>query len=198
MSTTEHRNVALALSYVTVGYNLVEGLVSIAFAIMAGSPALFGFGVDSFVESLSGLVMIWRFSGAMHDERREKIAVRLAGASLIVLAAYVIYEALTALYFLEPPDRSIAGLVIAGVSLVVMPILYLWKRRTAAALQSRSLLIDATQTLTCVLLSVALIVGTGLHYLFGWWQSDPLAGLVIATYLIREGYYAWTERELCC
>ena len=194
----EHRTVALALSYVTVGYNLLEGLVSVAFAVVAGSPALLGFGVDSFVESLSGLVMIWRFSSSAHDQRREKIAVRLAGASLIVLAAYVIYEALTALYYREPPDRSIVGLIIAVVSLVVMPILYVLKRNTAAALGSRSLLIDATQTLTCILLSVALLVGTGLHYLLGWWQADPLAGLVIAAYLVREGYHAWTEQELCC
>src|SRR5262245_56591295 len=116
------RNTALALSYATVAYNVLEGIVSVVFAYLAGSPALLGFGIDSFVESLSGLVMVWRFSGA-DNEHRERAAVRLVGASLIALAAYVAYEAAVSLYYSEPPARSIAGVVIAAVSLVTMPIL---------------------------------------------------------------------------
>jgi divalent metal cation (Fe/Co/Zn/Cd) transporter len=185
----------LCLSYVTVVYNILEGLISISFAVFTGSPALLGFGIDSFVESLSGIVMIWRFSGAEH---REKVALRLVGISLIVLAAYVIYDSATALVYTEPPERSIAGLVIAGVSLVTMPILYVLKRRTAAAVGSKSLATDAKQTLACVLLSFALLIGTGLHYAAGLWQADPLAGLVIAAYLMREGYEAWKDAKLCC
>src|SRR5687767_10342391 len=120
----ENRNRALALSYVTVVYNVLEGLVSVGFAIAAGSPALLGFGIDSFVESLSGLVMIWRFSGTCEDERREQQAVRLVGISLFIVAVYVAYDAITALYYGEAPDRSIAGLVIAAISLIAMPTLY--------------------------------------------------------------------------
>jgi divalent metal cation (Fe/Co/Zn/Cd) transporter len=194
----EHRAVALRLSYVTVAYNVLEGVVSVVFAVLAGSPALLGFGIDSFVESLSGAVMVWRFSHPAEDVHRERTAVRLVGVSLIVLAAYVAYEAVTALYFGEPPERRIVGLVIAAVSLVTMPILYTMKRRTADALKSHSLAADAKQTLACVMLSVALLIGTGSHYAVGFWQADPIAGLVIAAYLVREGYKAWNEQELCC
>jgi divalent metal cation (Fe/Co/Zn/Cd) transporter len=195
---TEHRTIALRLSFVTVAYNLLEGLVAVTFATLAGSPALLGFGIDSFVESLSGIVMIWRFSHSAEDHHRERTAIKLVGVSLLVLAVYVAYEAATALYYREPPERSAVGVVIAAISLVVMPSLYVLKRRTAQALNSRSLATDAKQTMACIVLSVALLVGTGLHYMTGFWQADPVAGLVIATYLIREGYEAWTEQELWC
>jgi divalent metal cation (Fe/Co/Zn/Cd) transporter len=188
---------ALALSYTTVAYNVLEGIVSVVFAYLAGSPALLGFGIDSFVESLSGAVMVWRFSGK-HNEHREVAAIRLVGVSLIVLAVYVAYEAATSLYYSEPPERSIVGLVIAAVSLVTMPVLYVLKRRTARDIGSRSLATDAKQTLACIMLSVALLIGTGLHYTIGLWQADPVAALVIAAFLVREGYKAWKERELCC
>jgi divalent metal cation (Fe/Co/Zn/Cd) transporter len=194
----KHRHTALGLSYVTVAYNLLEGLVSVTFAVAAGSPALLGFGIDSFVESLSGAVMIWRFSHLGEDERRERTAIRLVGVSLIVLAAYVVYEAASALYYHAAPERSVLGLIIAVLSLIVTPILYLMKRRTADVLKSRSLAADAKQTLACVMLSVALLIGTGCHYAFGFWQADPVAGLLIGAYLLREGYNAWTEQELCC
>jgi divalent metal cation (Fe/Co/Zn/Cd) transporter len=199
----ENRRTALALSYVTVGYNILEGLVSVIFALLAGSSALLGFGIDSFVESLSGLVMVWRFTRASHlksgeVEQRERVAIRLVGASLLVLGGYVIYEAATSLYYDESPTRSPAGLIIAIVSLVAMPILYVLKRRTAEAIHSRSLATDAKQTLACVMLSVALLAGSGLHYFTGLWQADPIAGVLIAGYLIRESYRAWTEQDLCC
>ena len=131
-----HLRTARILAYITVGYNVLEGLVSIAFAILAGSSALLGFGIDSFVESLSGGVMIWRFTRTGHltteeAERRELIAIRLVGVSLIVLGGYVMYESATSLYFGEKPTRNPAGLVIAIISLVAMPLLYWWKRRTA-------------------------------------------------------------------
>jgi divalent metal cation (Fe/Co/Zn/Cd) transporter len=188
---------ALLLSYFTVGYNILEGLVSVVFAVAAGSPALLAFGVDSFVESLSGLVMVWRFSGES-GELRELRAVRLVGCTLLALAAYVVYESATQLYFREEPKPSPVGIAIALVSLVVMPVLLLLKQRTAKAVNSRSLLADSKQTLACVLLSVALLFGLGLNYLLGWWQADPIAGLIIAAFLAREGYRALTERELCC
>jgi cation diffusion facilitator family transporter len=197
-TTTNYRDVALWLAYATIAYNMLEGLVSVAFGALAGSPALFGFGLDSLVESLSGVVMVWRFSPSEDDHQREHTAVRLIGMSLIVLAIYVAYEAASSLYYNEPPDRSAVGLFIAGVSLIAMPVLYALKRRTAKTLNSRSLAADAKQTLACILLSIALLIGTGLHYALGWWQADPIAGLIIAAFLVREGYKAWIDQELCC
>jgi divalent metal cation (Fe/Co/Zn/Cd) transporter len=199
----DHHSAALKLSIFTVGYNACEGVISVVFAVIAGSPALLGFGVDSFVESMSGMIMIWRFSRISDlsvelEERREKMAIRLVGISLLILAFYVIYESCEALYFSRSPQRNPVGIVIAIVSLVVMPILFFAKRRVAGALQSRSLAADAKQTLACVLLSIALLIGSGLHYIMGVWQADPVAGLAIAGFLIREGYKAWTQQDLCC
>ena len=197
------RRRALLLSYFTVTYNVLEGIISVAAGYFTGSTALLGFGIDSFVESISGIVMIWRFSA---DEsrsteaigRREQVAARLVAAALIVLGAYVAYESATHLYSGEKPDRSAIGIAIAVVSLVVMPVLYFAKRRTAKLLNSRSFHADAKQTLACVLLSVALLVGVCLHYLLGWWQADPIAGLLIALYVAREGYETWRHKEIVC
>lgn len=169
--------------------------MSVVFAVAAGSPALLGFGVDSFIESLSGLVMVWRFTGT--GEHREQTAARLVGLALIILAAYVVYESATQLYSAEKPEPSPVGIAIAVVLLIVMPALLLLNWRTAKIVNSRSLLVDAKQTLGCILLSVALLFGLGLNCLFGWWQADPIAGLVIAAILGREGYRSLRDQELC-
>jgi divalent metal cation (Fe/Co/Zn/Cd) transporter len=196
------RRRTLLLSFFTVGYNVLEGLVSVAFALMSGSPALLGFGIDSFLESLSGGIMIWRFSASgLTDEqihRRERRAIVLVAGALSVLAAYVVYESAMHLYSGVGPDRSPSGLIIAALSLIVMPPLFLLKRRTAAAIGSHSLESDSKQTLGCVLLSVALLIGSGLHFVLGWWQADAIAGLFIAGFLLREGVLAFRRRELCC
>jgi len=201
MEATKYDLQALRLSYFTFGYNVLEGIVSVFFAILSGSSALLGFGVDSFVESLSGLIMVWRFTAsglsAEQIERREQRAARLVGIAVLILAAYVVYESASQLYFGQKVQRSAAGIAIAVISLIVMPALFVLKRRTAKAMNSRSLLTDAMQTLGCILLSVALLLGLGLNYLLGWWQADPIAGLVIAAFLTREGYRALTEYELC-
>jgi divalent metal cation (Fe/Co/Zn/Cd) transporter len=191
---------ALALSYFTVAYNVLEGVVSVIFAVLAGSSALLGFGVDSFVESLSGLVMVWRFSGNLSSEQiehREQWAVRLVGLSVLILAAYVVYESAWQLCFGEKPEPSPFGIAIAAASLVVMPILFLLKRRLARKISSGSLWTDASQTLGCILLSIALLLGLGLNYVFGWWRADSIVGLVIAGFLIREGCRALTEQHFC-
>jgi divalent metal cation (Fe/Co/Zn/Cd) transporter len=201
LKVNDHRRRALTLSYLTFGSNLLEGTLSVGFAIATSSPALLGFGLDSFVESLSATVIIWRFwrvSESAADERRERTAIRLVGVSLAVLGLYVVYEAITALYDKLPPERSAIGMIIALVSIAVMPTLYLLKRRTAAALKSQSLATDAKQTLACILLSVALLLGSGLYYVTGVWQADPIAALVIAAFLLRESYKAWKEQKLCC
>jgi Co/Zn/Cd efflux system component len=188
---------ALWLSVFTVAYNLIEGGASVAFAAADRSPALLGFGTDSFVESLSGAVMIWRFWRPEGAARREHRAAKLVGVSLVALAAFVAYEAASVLAGSEGAGRSLAALVIAAVSIVVMTALFWIKRRTARRLGSRSLAADSKQTLGCMLLSVALVAGAGLNFWTGWWQADPIAGLVIAAYLAWEGYRALAGGELC-
>jgi len=193
---------ALLLSYGTVGYNLLEGVVSLAAGAWSGSIALVGFGLDSFVESLSGGVMIWRFArpGRLtpaEEARREERAIRWVGVTFLVLAAYVLYESAKKLWYREAPDPSLVGIIIALVSIVAMPALFWLKHRTGRELGSRSLMADARQTLACFFLSVALLVGLGLNYLGGYWQADPVVGVVIAGLLLKEGYNTLRAGELC-
>jgi len=198
-----HRK-ALYLSVFSVAYNLVEGVVSIVAGLLAGSIALTGFGLDSFVESLSGGVMVWRFEkhGKIPEEEEERVeakAAKLVGYTFFVLAAYVLFESLKKLIFREIPEPSPLGIVIAVVSLIVMPVLFYMKLRVGRSLGSRGLVADSKQTLACVYLSVALLLGLGLNYLFGIWWADPIAGLVIVGFLVREGYETLTEESLeCC
>jgi cation diffusion facilitator family transporter len=192
---------ALRLSYFTVGYNVLEGLVSILAGTLAGSAALVGFGVDSFMESLSGGIMIWRFRqqgkvSAEEEERIEKRAVKLVGITFFVLGAYVLYESMEKLYRHQPPEPSLFGIIIAVVSLVVMPVLFSFKYRVGKQLGSRSLMTDAKQTLTCMLLAAALLAGLGLNYLYGFWPADPAVGMVVVFYLFKEGYTIFKEKEI--
>jgi cation diffusion facilitator family transporter len=168
----------------------------------ASSFALIGFGADSFIESLSGGVMIWRFRmhGRISDEEEERVearAVKLVAFAFFILGAYVLFESIKNLYLREHPEHSLAGIIIAIASLIVMPALFLLKRQTGKSIQSRSLLADSKQTLGCMLLSVVLLIGLGLNYLWGLWWADPLASGVIAVLLLREGYETYRERELC-
>ena len=187
---------ALLLSYVTVGYNILEGIASIIAGSLAGSIALVGFGLDSFVESLSGGVMIWRFrkKGKISEEEEERLerkATKLVGYTFFVLAAYILYESIKKLIYRETPDPSLFGIIIAIVSLVAMPILFYQKYKTGKSLKSRSLVADSKETLACLFLSLALFIGLGMNYLFGLWQADPIVGLIIVVFLVREGYEAF-------
>jgi divalent metal cation (Fe/Co/Zn/Cd) transporter len=193
---------ALLLSYLTVGYNILEGAISIFAGYLAGSIALVGFGLDSFVESLSGGVMIWRFRPHANlteeeEERLEKKAIRLVGYTFFILAAYVLYESVKKLLFQEAPAPSLLGIIIALVSLIVMPGLFYIKYQTGKSLGSASLMADSKQTLACAMLSLALLIGLGLNYLYGIWQADPIIGLLIVALLVREGYEALKEEKLC-
>jgi divalent metal cation (Fe/Co/Zn/Cd) transporter len=193
---------ALWLSYLTVGYNVLEGGLSLLAGWLAGSIALVGFGLDSVVESLSGGVMIWRFrphAGLTEEEeeRLEKKAIRLVGYTFFILAAYILYESATKLIFQEAPAPSLLGIIIAAVSLVVMPGLFYLKYQTGKSLSSISLMTDSKQTLACALLSLALLIGLGLNYFYGIWQADPIIGLIIAGLLVREGVNALKEEKLC-
>lgn len=193
---------ALLLSYFTVGYNILEGLVSVAAGLNAGSIALIGFGLDSFIESFSGGVMIWRFRhldilSDKEEERIEKKAITLVGYSFFILSAYILFESAKKLLTREIPDPSLLGIIIAIVSLITMPLLFYLKFRTGKEVNSRSLVADSKQTLACSLLSVALLLGLGLNYLFGLWQADTAVGFIIVIFLVREGYEALKEKKLC-
>lgn len=193
---------ALLLSYFTVGYNIIEGIVAIAVGSLTGSIALVGFGLDSFIESLSGSVMIWRFSkktDGTHEgeDRLDEKATTLVAYSFFIFGAYVLYESLKKLYLRETPEPSFIGILIATSSLIVMPILFHLKRQTATALKSRSFLADSKQTLACIFMSVSLLVGLGLNYLYGLWWADPVVGIIIVMFLFKEGYAALKEKKLC-
>ena len=187
---TDDVAIARRLEYATLSWNVVEATVSIAAGLLAGSVALLGFGVDAFIESVSGAVLLWRLQVGALGESRERAALRLVGVSFLLLAAYVLFEAAMSLLRREPPEPSTIGIVIATVSLVVMPLLARAKRRVAARMNSRALAADSRQTQLCAYLSAILLVGLALNHLFGWWWSDPLAALVMVPIIAREGVQA--------
>lgn len=192
----------LLLSYLTVGYNVIEGIVSVIVGSITGSVALVGFGLDSFIESLSGSVMIWRLSkhGKISHEEEERVEAKAAtyvGITFFILAAYVLYESTVALINRSAADPSLFGIFIAILSLLIMPALAYFKNQTGKAIGSRSLVADSKQTLVCVLMSVALLIGLACNYLFGIWWLDPLAGLFFVGILVKEGYTAIKYKDLC-
>jgi divalent metal cation (Fe/Co/Zn/Cd) transporter len=193
---------ALKLEYFTVGYNIVEGIFSVIIGYLSGSIALVGFGFDSAVESISGGVLIWRLKkhgkiGIEEEERIERKTVKLVGYSFFILGAYVFIEAVKKLYFQEIPEPTIAGIIIAALSLIIMPILAKKKFKTAKEINSASLAADSKQTLICAYLSLALLIGLGLNYLFGLWWADPFSALVIVALIIKEGFDTLKEGKLC-
>ena len=192
---------ALLLSYFTVGYNIVEGVLSVLAGGLASSIALVGFGMDSFTESISGGIMIWRFSQTRLSEAEERKvearAVKLVGWSFFVLAAYVLFEAVRKLATRDVPEPSLFGIIIAATSLIVMPVLFIAKQRTGRRLGSRSLLADSKQTLACTFMSLALLLGLLANQLVGFWQADPIVGMLIGAWLVREGFEALKQGRLC-
>ena len=194
---------ALVAAAITVVYNVLEGAVSVVLGAMARSPALIGFALDSFIEALAGGVMVWRFAQAdrlSEDqiERREARAVKLVGWTFVVLGLYIAYESGEKLWRREAPEPSLGGIVLAALSVATMYFLARYKRRLGEALGSRSLVADSTETMVCLWLSVSLLVGLGLNWLLGWWWADPVIGLVIAAFLLREGHELLTEGDCAC
>jgi len=194
---------ALRLEFLTVGWNLAEGTIAVLAALAAGSVALMGFGIDSFVESASGGILIWRLVAerrGIPPERTEELdrrAHRLVALSLFLLAAYVALDAGLALWHRERPRASLVGIVLTLVSLGAMVWLARAKRRAAAALESRALEADAFQTTACWWLSLITLAGIGLNGALGWWWADPVAALGVSVLLAREGNEAW-QGEDCC
>ena len=175
------------LEYFTLAWNLLEAAIAIFSGIIAGSISLVGFGIDSVIECLSGGVLLWRLREGEHGESREKIALKLVGASFLALAAYIGYEAIRSLMTREPPAVSYVGICIASLSLVVMPLLARAKRKVAASIHSHALEADARQSDLCTYLSAILLGGLILNAVFGWWWADPVAGLIMITIIAKEG-----------
>jgi divalent metal cation (Fe/Co/Zn/Cd) transporter len=189
---------ALNLEYFTVGYNILEAFLSIFFGGNAGSIALIGFGLDSVVESLSGLILIWRLRKhevCSEDEERtsENKAIKFVAVTFFLLGAYVLYESVKKLIFIEIPAPSLPGIIIAILSVIIMPVLSFKKRDLGVKINSRALIADSKETLTCAFLSVPLLLGLTMNYFFGFWQADPLVGLIVVVFLIREGREWWEE-----
>jgi len=179
------------LEYFTIGWNTLEGLVAVIAGLMAGSISLLGFGIDSFIEVTSGAAVLWRMSvdaDAHRRERNEKLALRIVGGCFLALAVYVSYESITDLIQRSKPDTSLAGIILAAVSLVVMPLLSRAKKRVGNKLASAAMHADARQTEFCTYLSAILLGGLLLNSLFGLWWADPVAGLVMAPIIAKEGY----------
>ena len=192
------------LEWFTVGWNVAEGAIGIAAALLAGSSALLGFGVDSGVESLSGVVLLWRLAAERRGtdqarvERIERRARRLVALSLFALAAYVAFEAGSQLWRGERPRPSIVGVCLTIVSAALMLRLARAKRRAAAALGSGALAADSVQTSACFLLSIVALAGLALNAAFSWWWADPAAALGVAALVAREGLEAWRGEECGC
>ena len=194
---------ALRLEYLTVGWNIIEGLIAIAAGLAAGSVALLAFGIDSFVESASGSVMIWRLLAERNadedDEVRiehvERRAQKLVAGSLVLLAVYIAWDSITSLLSGERAAPSAVGIALAIASLAVMWWLSREKRRVGIALGSKAMTADAFQTDACFYLSLFLLVGIGANALFGLWWADPLAALGMTVFIGREALEAWRAED---
>lgn len=174
----------------TIAYNVVEAIIAISAGTAASSAALIGFGLDSIVEVLSAAAVAWQFA-APDPEKREKTALRVIAWSFFALAAYVSVDAGLSLFGVREAEHSPVGIVLAAVSLLVMPFLSLAERRTGRELGSATAVADSKQTLICSYLSAALLVGLLLNTLFGWAWADSVAALVIVIFAVREGLEAW-------
>ena len=188
------------LQIFTVAWNVLEGTIAVAAGIVAGSVALTGFGVDSFIETVSGVVVGWRLHRELHGhslasaEQLERRASRVAGALLIALSIFIFVEAGRRLLgFGEPAQESTIGIVLTAVSLAVMPFLGWAKLKTARELGSAALRADAYETVACAWLSFTTLVGLVLNSVFGWNWADPLAALVLVPLILREGWESWQE-----
>lgn len=187
---------AKLLAGASVAYNVVEGVIAIGAGLAAGSIALIGFGLDSFVEVSSGLIILWQFSHRL-PESREHQALRMLAITFFALAAYVGFESVRALATGADAETSSVGIALAIASLVIMPFISFAQRRTGRALGSNAVYADGTQTLLCTYLSAVLLIGLVLNSTLGWSWADPVAGLIIAGVALREGYEAWHGKGCC-
>jgi divalent metal cation (Fe/Co/Zn/Cd) transporter len=180
----------LRLNYITIAYNSIEAIVALIAGIVSGSVALVGFGLDSVIEVTASGAAQWRLRSDVGVERREhaeRITLRIIGWTFLALAAYVTYDSAMALLHRDAPERSVLGIAILALSVVVMPLLARAKRIVARGMTSRALEADAAQTSLCAYLSVIALVGVALNAAFGWWWADPLAALGMVPIIVKEG-----------
>jgi divalent metal cation (Fe/Co/Zn/Cd) transporter len=188
------------LEYFTITWNSLEGLVALIAGVLAGSISLVGFGIDSFIEVTSGTVLLWRMSvdaDVKGRERNEQFSLRIVGVCFMALAVYITYESISDILRRKPPEHSIPGIVLACVSLVVMPLLARAKKKIGNELGSAAMHADARQTDFCVYLSAILLVGLLLNAGLGWWWADPIAALVMVPIITKEGIDGMKARTCC-
>lgn len=188
------------LEYLTIGWNSIEAFVAIGSGAASGSASLVGFGVDSLIENFSAATLLWRLRDSAHGARREQIALKLVGISFLLLAVYIAFGAVKSLTLRESPAVSFAGIVIAALSLVVMPVLARAKRRVAQNLDSRAMRADSRQTDLCAYLSAILLAGLILNAAFGWWWADSIAALLMTPIIAKEGVQSLRGKSCgdCC
>jgi divalent metal cation (Fe/Co/Zn/Cd) transporter len=192
----------IRLEYFTIGWNALEAVVGLTAGFAAGSVALIGFALDSIVEASSGSILLWRLRseavGRRSAEDAERKAVRLVSWAFLTLAAYVGGRSIYDFVIQAKPEETVPGIILAIVSLVVMPLLAWRKRVVARGLDSRALQADSTQTNLCTYLSAFLLIGLLANAWFGWWWADPLAGIAIAAFAAKEGLELRVTEDLCC
>jgi cation diffusion facilitator family transporter len=189
-----------SLSRLSLLYNSLEGVASIIAGAMAGSISLVGFGVDSVIEVSSSVAALWRLRADDDPARRarvEAVTERVIGALFLALTLYILIDAGQSLYAREAPKRSLPGIVIAALSVIVMPLLARAKRTIGTALESRALTADAMQTSLCSWLSAIVLVGLGLNALFGWWWADPVAAICMTPIIAKEGIEGVRGEQRC-
>jgi divalent metal cation (Fe/Co/Zn/Cd) transporter len=186
------------LSWLSLVWMSLEGGIAITAGILAGSIALIGFGIDSAIEGVASVVIIWRFTGTRAlSHTAEAGAQRLVAIQFFLLAPYVTFEAIRHLASAERPEVSVLGMALTASSLVGMPLLGIAKQRVAQQLGSQATHGEGTQNLLCAYLAAAVFLGLAGNALFGWWWLDPAAALVIAVVATREGLETW-RGEGCC
>ena len=204
---SEDVQLALLLTYITLGWMTIEGAASLLLGWASKSLLLEAFGIDSVVEVLSAGVLLWRLrveangkADAARVEDVERRAARLVGYTLYLLVVYVIWNSAYGLFIahrVTDTHESVWGILIGLVATIGMPILAGFKLKVAARLGSRALRADAIESITCGYLSIVLMVGLAATWLFGWWWLDSVAALALIPFLIKEGRAAISGDECC-
>ena len=187
-------------SRTTLAYNTGEGIAAIVTGLMAGSIALVGFGSDSVIEVISSGAALWRLRYDVDEARRndvERVSLRVIGSCFLVLSAYIVADAVRALWIHDVPQKTVPGIVVAVLSVIIMPILVRGKRKVASGLGSRALHADAAQTSLCAYLSAIVLIGLVLNAVFGWWWADPAAALLMTPIIVKEGVEGLRGQDTC-
>ena len=187
---------ALRLEALTIAWNVIEAVIAVSAGLLAGSVALVSFGLDSVIETVAAAALYRRLNAELGGvdqceiERQERLALRIVGFTFLALAAYIIYEAGSTLWFRNAPEPSAVGIGLATLSLVIMPVLAFAKLRAGRKLNSKALIADSKETFVCAYLSLALLVGLAANMLFGVWWADPVAALLMLPWVVKEGLEA--------